>query len=89
MSVPIDVAKRMLEKLKTYRTLYQEDAVEDIQQNFGDAFVYENQNGDMAIAKEVLSEFRKMTEENVVRIQGERYWRFREAHDELGRKQEG
>ena len=42
----------MLEMLKKDQDLYQEEAVSDIQQNLGDAFVYENQNGNMAIAKE-------------------------------------
>lgn len=84
-----DVAKWMLSELEKDQILYQETVVSEIQDKFGDSFVYYNQNGNMAISKEVLSEFRKLTKDRVVWFRGERYWRFREAYDEPGRRQEG
>jgi hypothetical protein len=84
-----DIAKWMLSELEKDRILYQETAVCDIQDKFGESFVYYNQNGNQAISKEVLSEFRKLTGDNVVWVRGERYWRFREREDDPGRRQEG
>jgi hypothetical protein len=83
-----DVANWMLSELENDQILYQENAVGCIQDKFGDSFVYDNQNGNMAISKEVLSEFRKLTKDNVVWFRGERHWRFREEYDEPGRRQE-
>lgn len=89
MPTPLDVAKWMLAELESTRILVQEEVVWRIQQKFGESFTYENQNGNLAIAKEVLSEFRKLTKDNVVWMRGERLWRFREGGDEPSRRQEG
>lgn len=83
-----DVAQWMLGELTAVGYLYQEKAVWDIQQNFGDTHIYENQNGNMAISREVLAAFRKLTEGNVVWSRGERYWRFRGDSDSDKRQQE-
>jgi len=88
MPSPSDVARWMLAELDRERALYQEDIVWAISQKFGESFTYENQNGNLAIAKEVLSEFRKLTGGSVVWVKGDRYWRFREDHDGKGRGQE-
>jgi len=84
-----DVARWMLSELEKDQILYQETAVSDIQEKFGDSFVYDNPNGNLAISKEVLAEFRELTNDRVVWVRGERYWRFREKHDDIGRKQDG
>jgi hypothetical protein len=83
-----DVAKWMLDELNREQILYQETAVWEIQEKFGESFVYQNDRGNLAISKEVLSEFKKISEDTVVWIRGQRYWRFREATDEPGRKQD-
>lgn len=85
----LEVAEWMLAELDKNQILYQETAVCDIQEKFGDSFVYDNQNGNMAISREVLSEFRKLTNDRVIWVRGERYWRFREKYDEPGRRQDG
>ena len=79
----------MLTELEKDQMLYQELVVCDIQQKFGDDYVYENQNGNLAIAEDVLSEFRNLTKDVVVWIRGEKYWRFREEQDDPGRRQDG
>jgi hypothetical protein len=88
MPTPADVAKWMLAELDRDRALYQEDAVWTIRQTFGESFICENQNGNLAITKDVLSEFRKLTEGSVVWVKSDRYWRRREDHDGVGRNQE-
>lgn len=79
----------MAEELRRVRYLYQETVVYDIQSRFGDEFVYINENGNLAISREILQEFRKLTEDTVVWERGERYWRFRESYDSPGRRQAG
>lgn len=89
MPTHLDIAKWMLSELEKSQILYQETAASDIQERFGDSFVYDNPNGNMAISKDVLSEFRELTNGRVVWVRGERYWRFREGQDEPGRRQDG
>ena len=86
---PSDVAAWMAEELDRVEYLYQETAVYEIQTRFGDEFVYTNDNGNLAISREVLREFRKLTADTVVWERGERYWRFRESYDSPGRRQAG
>lgn len=87
MITPKIIAEWMLEELKREECLYQETVVYDIASKFGDEFTYENENGNLAIDKRVLQEFRKLTEYNVVWDRGLRLWRFREDNDEPGRRQ--
>src|SRR2546423_6362779 len=79
-SVPTnaDVAAWMVEQLEEKKWgLYQEDAVWDIEKKFGAKFVYENDNGNPAISRGVLKEFRTLTEGKVVWERGSRMWRKR------------
>ena len=82
-----DVAKWMLEELQRTKHVYQDEAVFEIERKFGDAFVYDNENGNRAISRAVLKEFRKLTESTVVWERGDRCWRLREKYDEKGRGQ--
>lgn len=82
-----EVAEWMLNKLNQDGILYQEDAAFEIESQFGEEFVYINDNGNTAISKRVLAEFRKLTEDTVVWVRGEKYWRRRESYDEQGRGQ--
>lgn len=88
MSQPIDVARWMLEELRSSNgLLYQEIVVGDIAQRFGEEFTYTNENGNQAIDKTVLMEFRKLTSSTVVWDAGERCWRLREAFDDPTKRQ--
>jgi len=80
-----DVATFMLQRLIEERMLSQDVAVSEIALRFGEAFVYENQNGNPAIRADVLREFRKLTTDTVVWERGEKLWRFREDYDPPGR----
>ena len=86
MTTPAEVAKWMLEELRRSGELYQEDAVWEIQRKFGSEFVYENENGNLAISRQVLKEFKALTP-GVVWEPGERMWRKREEGDPEGRRQ--
>ena len=72
----------MLARVNMEQTLYQNEVVYEIQTQFGDEFVYDNQNSNLGIDKRVLAEFRKLTEGKVVWSRGERYWRFKEEYDD-------
>ncbi|MDA2937028.1 hypothetical protein MYX75_02035 [Acidobacteria bacterium AH-259-A15] len=85
MPTPREVAEWMLQELKRQESLYQEEAVYEIEHKFGAEFVYENENGNPAISRKVLKEFRELTEETVVWERSERMWRFRESYDSAGR----
>jgi hypothetical protein len=82
-----NVAVWMLEELKRVQYLYQEVVVCEIQTTFGEEFVYINDNGNLAISRPVLNEFRRLTEKSVVWERGERMWRFREGYDAPGERQ--
>jgi len=76
-----DVAYWMLEQITKKRELYQNEVVYLIEDKFGPQFVYENQAGNLVISREVLKEFRKLTEETVVWYRSELCWRIRSADD--------
>jgi hypothetical protein len=84
---PADVARWMLAQVEAEDSLYQDDAAAEIERRFGSAFIYENDNGNPAISRAVLSAFRKISE-NVVWERSERMWRKREEYDSPGRQQE-
>jgi|GEM_PF-6664580 hypothetical protein len=67
------VAEWMLTQFKG-RMLYQEDVVWKIKKEFGNDYVYENINGNYAISKKTLVEFRKLTEGKVTWSRGEKAW---------------
>jgi hypothetical protein len=86
-SAATDVARWMLDELNRDDYLSQESTVYLIQQKFGPDFVYYNSNGNLAIARDVLAAFRKLTSTNVVWSRGERMWRKREGYDSETRQQ--
>lgn len=82
-----DIADWMLEELqRNDGYLYQHEIVEDIEEKFGEQFVYENDNGNLAISKKVLNEFKKLTQKSVVWERGEKCWRLREEFDDPDRR---
>ncbi len=77
----VDVANWMLDKIIKKRELYHEEVVYQIEEKFGSKFVYDNEAGNLAISREVLKEFRKLTEKTVVWSRIELCWRIRSADD--------
>jgi hypothetical protein len=82
-----EIAEWMLEELQRVEFLYQETVVFDIASRFGEGFTQINDNGNMAIRKDVLSAFRRLTGGSVIWENGERMWRLRKSYDDPGRKQ--
>ncbi|MDX9696339.1 MAG: hypothetical protein RBT49_11165 [Bacteroidales bacterium] len=82
-----DVAQFMVDELKKQKFLYQEAIVFKIKQNFGEPFYYTNKNGNFAIAKEVLKEFKELTPD-VKWDSGERCWRFKTQFDKDTKKRQ-
>lgn len=85
-TTPKDVASWMTQELHPKKCLYQVDIVYVIAKRFGKQFVYENQNGNLAISKEVLRAFCAMTPDAVWE-RGERCWRPRQPHEPHGQRQ--
>jgi len=85
---PADVAAWMVSEIQKDGVLYQDSVVGDIEQRFGTEFVYQNENGNPAIRRDVLTAFRKLTADDVVWERGERLWRKRATWDEPGRQQD-
>ena len=75
MATAKDVAQWMFDHFETQKYLYQESVVYKIKSQFGPDFVYKNENGNLAIGKDVLKEFRKISEGKVVWERGDRAWR--------------
>lgn len=82
-----DVANWMLSRLQELRFLDQDTAVGEIGRVFGDEFTHINDNGNQAINRDVLDAFRKLTPSDVVWDRSQRMWRYREEHDDPGKRQ--
>lgn len=82
----IEVAEFMVEELKKQKFLYQELIVSKIKQKFGEPFYYTNDNGNLAISKEVLKEFKNLTPD-IKWDQGEKCWRFKTKIDKDNKRQ--
>ena len=87
-ATPKDAARWMQEKLESSRGyLDQEVAAYGLRSVYGESFTYVNENGNLAINRSVLREFRLLTEDAVVWSRSERAWRRRHAGDLPGSRQ--
>ncbi|HYE32104.1 MAG TPA: hypothetical protein VEH27_11795 [Methylomirabilota bacterium] len=89
MATVHDVAIWMKERIESAGVLYQDEAVAEIQSRFdceSSEFLRINQSGNWSIAPNVLTIFRKMTENTVVWDRYERMWRLREDSDLPGKR---
>ena len=76
MTTAKDVADWMFAELTASKYLEQSAAVHEIYQKFGEQFVYDNENGNLAIDKKVLSEFKKVHQGKAEWDRSERAWRL-------------
>ncbi|MFJ2458813.1 DUF6953 family protein [Pseudomonas neuropathica] len=83
------VAQWMLQQIILDDCIYQDDVVDYLVKSKQENFLTENTDGNQVIGKAVLSEFRKLTEANVVWVKPDRYWRLRVPEDEPGRDARG
>lgn len=82
-----DVATWMVEELRKQGRLSQSHAAAEIKHRFGDQFVSVNDNGNLAIIKEVTAQFNEQTRESVVWVRRQFMWRTRQPGDKPGRQQ--
>jgi hypothetical protein len=90
MATVEEVASWMKTELEKHGLLYQDETVVQIQNRYEEdwkEFVYENNNGNWAISRKVLSVFRELTEDSAVWDRGQRMWRVREHYDIPGKRQ--
>lgn len=70
-----NVAQWMFQSVQSDGYLFQDSAVYEINSQFGDQFTYTNPNGNLAIGKDVLKEFKKISDGKVVWQRGDKSWR--------------
>jgi hypothetical protein len=85
---PDDVARWMRDELDRTGSLLQADAAAGIEREFGPSFIYVNENGNPAIDKRVLREFRELTGDNIIWDRWEYKWRHRQPGDAPSRRQD-
>ena len=83
-----DVAQWMLDEVLNEDYLEQGAVVGVISRKFGKEFVYQNDNGNLAIQKKVLVAFNKLSADNVVWLKYEKAWSPRKEHHRPGRQQD-
>ena len=83
---PKEAAEWMVEQLHEKKWLDQEYVVWELRK-LEKSLTYDNENGNLAIDKRVLSAFNKLTSDgNVVWSRGSRHWRFRAPYDTPGKR---
>ena len=81
------IATAMVKYIEAHGQLPQRRAVQLIQDQFGEEFLDENKNGNLAIDEEVLAEFRAFMEG---RVDWDNFiWHIRKPSDHAGRSQTG
>lgn len=84
-----DVSNWMVQTLENEGCLYQDDVVDYLVKNSGEALLRENADGNQVLAKPVLDAFLTKTKDSVVWVKPDFYWRWRVAEDEPGRNARG
>ena len=81
-----EVAEWMAEQVMNGPYLVQRTAARTIRHQFGEEFVYRNDNRNWAISPEVLKEFDELTTDTVKWVRGRRVWRKAKPGDPPGRE---
>ena len=79
----------MLAQLKKDGCLYQDDVVDYLLKVGADVLLRENSDGNLVLQRKLLNQFRRKTEDNVVWVKPDKYWRFRVPEDEPSRDARG
>ena len=83
------VADWMVTRLKKDGCIYQDDVVDFLVKSKDEALLIENNDGNQVLSKPVLNEFLKLTQDDVVWVRSDFYWRYRVPEDEPGRNARG
>jgi hypothetical protein len=82
-----DVAAWMLSTIEDQGELSQNNAYYQINKQFGTGFTTVTNSGSPSIKGNVLTAFKKLSEDTVIWERGEKKWRKREFYDAPGREQ--
>ena len=80
-----NIVSWLISKLEEDSCLYQDDVVDYLVKNNFETYLTENSEGNLVLNRNLLEEFKKRTENNVVWVRNELYWRWRVPEDEPGR----
>ena len=69
----------MFDRLIQANYLYHCEIIQEIENMFGQEYVYENNNGGFSINHKVLVEFRILSRNLIVWNASEKYWRLKET----------
>ncbi|MFV1355721.1 hypothetical protein ABFV47_01430 [Mycolicibacterium fortuitum] len=64
----------MVDRIRAEKREYQDTMVHEIETRFGSEWVYDNENGNPAIASKVLTQFRKLHAGSIEWDRWERCW---------------
>jgi hypothetical protein len=76
-ATPLELARWMMDQLTTKGGLYHRTAVRHIRHHYGDLYLYLNANGNPAISKNVLNEFRLLAGGTAMWQSAKHCWRLR------------
>jgi len=79
----------MQSELEKNGCLYQDDVVDYIVKSQNETLLRENADGNLALGRKLLTEFKKQNQLTVVWVKPDRYWRFRVQEDEDSRDARG
>lgn len=79
----------MMSALARDGCLYQQDVVDYLVKQYNEQHLKENADGNQALSTKVINKFRVDSEENVVWVKPDKYWRYRVPEDEEGREARG
>lgn len=77
-----EIAQWMIDQFKERRTITQESMVRLIIRTFGREWSYKNKNGNLAIHKDVLAEFRKLNDGSIVWDRAYRHWQVKKPKND-------
>ncbi|MGB4947985.1 MAG: hypothetical protein WBQ05_12415 [Candidatus Competibacter denitrificans] len=84
-----EIAQWMLSQIKIHGCIYQDDVVDSLVKQKTENLLRENSDGNLVVGRAVLDAFMKISEQTVVWVKPDRYWRWRVAEDEPGREARG
>ncbi|MCC8628871.1 DUF6953 family protein [Xanthomonas vesicatoria] len=79
----------MLDRIGKEGCLYQDDVVDYLVTSKKEDLLRENADGNLVLGRAILEGFRKATENDVVWVKPDFYWRPRVPEDEPGREARG
>jgi|TARA_R110001592_G_scaffold152074_5_gene379295 hypothetical protein len=85
----VEVSIWMQSKLNSEGCLYQDDVVDYLVRASENSLLRENNDGNLVLESKLLTEFRKLTKDDVVWVKPYKYWRFRVLEDEPSRDARG